>query len=78
MALSMIHSTPPPTVRATPFPRADRALLSPRAKRLARVYLQLRELDRRERDLDRVRAVIRRRLNVDTLFDGETRAGGGR
>ena len=52
------------------------SLYSPRARRLMRAYLRLRLLELRERDLDRVRTVVERRLGVDALLtDRETRAG---
>jgi hypothetical protein len=41
-----------------------------------RAYLRLRMLELREADLDRVRAVIERRLSVDDLLEpGETPTG---
>ena len=41
-----------------------------------RAYLRLRLLELRERDLDRVRAVVERKLGVDALLsDRETTAG---
>jgi hypothetical protein len=43
-------------------------LYSARARRLVRTYLQLRMLELREADLERVRTVITGRMNVDALF----------
>jgi len=57
--------------RATTVPRAIVAsgdLYSARARRLVRAYLQLRLLELRNAELDRVRAVIEGKLGVDALF----------
>jgi len=74
----------PPTPSASPNPvrhpivaqpnRPDaRSLYSRQALRQMRAYLRLRMLELREADLDRVRAVIERRLSVDDLLaPGET------
>jgi hypothetical protein len=49
---------------------------------MVRAYLQLRLLELRELELDRVRAVVEGRLGVDELFDEEamqpTNRGNGR
>ena len=60
-----------------PRPRPDaRSLYSRQALREMRAYLRLRMLELREADLDRVRAVIGRRLSVDDLLEpGETPTG---
>ena len=47
-------------------------LLSPRARRLAALYLRMRLLELRGADLERARAVIEGRLGVDALLRSET------
>jgi len=49
-------------------PGAVRDLYSIRARRLVRTILQLRMLELREAELDRVRSVIAGKLGVDALF----------
>jgi hypothetical protein len=51
-----------------PAPTTD-GLYAPRALREMRAYLRLRMLELREADLERVRAVIEHRLDVDALID---------
>ncbi len=51
--------------------RLDPSLYSARAIRRARTLLQLRMLELREARLERVRAVIERRLPVDALLRSE-------
>ncbi len=79
------------TAMGAPFPHANpsrapivarphqpdaRSLYSRQALREMRAYLRLRMLELREADLDRVRAVIERRLSVDDLLEpGETPTG---
>jgi hypothetical protein len=64
---------PAPRAAVTPAPhRGDWALYSPHARKLVQTYLRLRLLESREADLERVRAVIERRLSVDRLLDDET------
>jgi hypothetical protein len=49
-------------------PESARDLYSTRARRLVRTFLQLRMLELREAELDRVRSVIAGKLGVDALF----------
>ena len=64
---------PRPAPRPSPTARpANLGLYSPRARRLVQTYLRLRLLQAREAELDRVRAVIERRLGVDELLRDET------
>lgn len=80
LVASSTLSTPSPVPRvavrtaahARPTPLPEAALLSPRARRYAVGLLRLRLLEVRKADLERVRAVIERRLGVDTLLEGET------
>jgi hypothetical protein len=61
---------PVPHASPTPAPRpGEWSLYSPRARRLVQSYLRLRLLEAREADLERVRAVIEKRLSVDRLLD---------
>jgi hypothetical protein len=54
---------------ATPAPPRPETLYSIRARRRAQALLRLRLLEMREAGLERVRAVIERRLPIDSLFD---------
>ena len=63
---------------ATPAPNAVRehriaaaALYSRRSRRLVQSYLRLKLLEMRERDLDRARQVVERKLGIKALL-GET------
>jgi hypothetical protein len=53
----------------TPPPPRPEALYSIRTRRRAQALLRLHLLEMREAGLERVRAVIERRLPVDSLFD---------
>jgi hypothetical protein len=75
-----VPPTPSPLVnppRATFVARPERPpgeagrLYSTRALREMRAYLRLRMLELRERDFDRVRAVLEHRLSIDGLIDGD-------
>ena len=67
-----------PLRRATPPPNPVReqriaaaALYSRRSRRLVQSYLRLKLLEMRERDLDRARKVVERKLGIGALL-GET------
>jgi hypothetical protein len=64
--------TPAPTPSPAPFVAERIAnathLYSPHARRLVQSYLRLEMLELRKADLERVRAVIERRLDVDALL----------
>ena len=72
------RAAPTPAPRPTPVPKAIVApagapgsaadLYSPHARRLVRTYLQLRLLELRKAELERVRAVIEGKVGVDALF----------
>ena len=71
-------ASPVPHPAATPAPRADRerriaaaALYSRRSRRLVQSYLRLKLLEMRERDLERARKVVERKLGISALL-GET------
>ncbi len=74
------HGTSVPSRIATPAPspsaaRARRiaaaALYSRRSRRLVQSYLRLKLLEMRERDLERARSVVERKLGIKALL-GET------
>ena len=54
----------------SPIPHRLRAseLFAPSVRRSAQAYLRLKLLELREADLERVRLVIERKLDVDALF----------
>ena len=58
---------PHPRTRPTPTPES--ALFTLRERRRVQAALRLRLLEMREAGLERVRAVIERRLPVETLFE---------
>jgi hypothetical protein len=70
-------TAPVPPRRATPAaapPRhAAAALYSRRSRRLVQSYLRLKLLEMRERDLERARKVVERKLGIGALL-GETPA----
>jgi hypothetical protein len=72
MLVGSTLATPAPRPTVPPHTRAETALYSPRARRLVQTYLRLRLLETREADLERVRAVIERRLGIDALLVEET------
>lgn len=65
-------ATPTPRPTVPPRPQTDRALYSPRARRLVQAYLRLRLLEAREADLERARAIVEKRLGIERLFGEET------
>jgi len=78
---SSLPATPAPAAsvpprRATPAPgppprHAAAALYSRRSRRLVQSYLRLKLLEMRERDLERARKVVERKLGIGALL-GET------
>jgi hypothetical protein len=62
---------PAPTRAALPVALDQASLYSRRARRLVQSYLRLRLWQLRELDLDRARAVIDRKLGIESLL-GET------
>ncbi len=65
-------SVPRPQPTSPPSARAHRiaaaALYSRRSRRLVQSYLRLKVLEMRERDLERARSVIERKLGIGTLL----------
>lgn len=64
------RATPPPAPRSAHAPAAA-ALYSRRSRRLVQSYLRLKLLEMRERDLERARKVVERKLGIGALL-GET------
>ena len=73
-------TTVPKAIVAPVPPSADQArdLYSARARRLVRNYIQLRLLELRGADFDRVRGIIEGRLGIDSLFSPPPVQGGNR
>jgi hypothetical protein len=67
------HPKPHPTRPPLPVALDQASLYSRRARRLVQSYLRLRVWQLRELDLDRARAVIDRKLGIESLL-GETPA----
>jgi hypothetical protein len=69
------RATPAPAApprQTAPLPRhAAAALYSRRSRRLVQSYLRLKLLEMRERDLERARKVVERKLGIGALL-GET------
>jgi hypothetical protein len=75
------RATTVPKVIVAPAPLTPdriRDLYSARARRLVRTYLQLRLLELRGLELDRVRSVIEGKLGADALFSPPPAQGGNR
>jgi len=73
-----IGASPVPRPAPSPVPKAARehriaaaALYSRRSRRLVQSYLRLKLLEMRERDLERARKVVERKLGIGSLL-GET------
>jgi hypothetical protein len=71
-------AAPVPARQTTPAPavlprHAASALYSRRSRRLVQSYLRLKLLEMRERDLERARKVVERKLGIGALL-GETPA----